>query len=1521
MTEDGQRIVGRNGGFPPVAQGLYDPRYEKDACGVGFVCHIGGEKSHDIIEHGITVLRNLLHRGASGADADTGDGAGLLVQIPDRFFRGLSEKSGWSLPQTGRYGLGMFFFPRPPDLQVQCRAIVEEVLREEGLRIVGWREAPVNETVLGIVARRLCPSVWQCLVDGQGLEGDALERKLYVARRQSEKRAADALGPVSGFCAPSFSGRTVVYKGLMMAPQVPAFYRDLQDPRFESALAVVHQRYSTNTFPSWELAQPFRYLAHNGEINTLRGNLNWMRSRERNLHSDLFGDDLAKTLPVIAEGGSDSACLDNALELLTNAGRSIEHALLMLIPQAWGAKYPMGPDLRGFFEYHAGLMEPWDGPAAVAFSDGRVVGGMLDRNGLRPARYTITKDNFMVFASEAGVLDLPTARIREKGALRPGQMILTDLSEGRVLKDVEIKMRLARQRPYRRWVEENRITIHGFFDTASPVKPDTATLLRRQKLFGYTREDLAQILDTMATTGHEPVGSMGTDEPLAVLSEKPQLLYWYFKQLFAQVTNPAMDSIREELVMSLTTFIGSPDNILTEVPQHARLLKLNHPILSNDDLARIRDLKLPDFTSRTLPIGFPAGGAGRDLESALKALCEHAEAAVRGGDRILILSDRALPEGTMAIPALLAVSAVNHHLLRKGLRTSVGLIVESGEPREIMHIATLLGYGASAINPYLAFETVADLALRGLLSKDVGVAKAVENYVHSLCKGLLKVMSKMGVSTLRSYRGAQVFEAVGLNRDVVDRYFEGTASRIEGIGLNEIAREANARFRDANEPEDTASKILPSGGHYALRRDGERHLWNPETVFYLQQATRRDDYELYKQYAARINHQEEHQFTLRGLFRFKELTPVSLEEVEPESEIVKRFVTGAMSYGSISQEAHEALAIAMNRLGGMSNSGEGGEDPERYVPRPNGDSRCSAIKQVASGRFGVTAEYLVNARDLQIKIAQGAKPGEGGQLPGDKVYPWIARTRHSTPYVTLISPPPHHDIYSIEDLKQLIYDLKCANPQARVSVKLVAEVGVGTVAAGVAKGHADVIVISGYDGGTGASPLSSLRHAGVPWELGLAEAQQTLVLNGLRKRVRLQVDGQIKTGRDVVIAALLGAEEFGFATSALVTLGCVLMRCCHKNTCPVGVATQDPELRKLFSGKPEYVQRFLTMVARETREWMARLGFRRMDDMIGRSDLLEMNRAIEFWKAKGLDLSKIFYRPDAGPDEVRRTVAQNHELDTSLDHQILPLVTDAIETLQSATVSLPIRNVHRTVGTMISSRIARKYGGKGLPEDTITLRFRGSAGQSFAAFCSNGMTFILEGEANDYLGKGLSGAKVVVRPPPDADFDPAENIIVGNVVLYGATAGEAYIGGQAGERFAIRNSGATAVVEGVGDHGCEYMTGGRVAILGPTGVNFGAGMSGGIAYVYDKTGLFDTRCNLGTIDLELVTEPADRQELRRMIEHHVRYTGSPRGRAILDHWEAELPFFIKVFPTEYKRALGRLSREDQNVEREEVVRD
>jgi glutamate synthase domain-containing protein 2/glutamate synthase domain-containing protein 1/glutamate synthase domain-containing protein 3 len=1499
------------------AAGLYDSANEHDACGVGFVANVNGAADRAVTAHALSVLRNLQHRGAIGADRKTGDGAGILTGIPDAFMR-RALRDTCTLPAAGRYGVGMVFLP--PDAPEAGRACLRRAAEAAGLPVLGWRAVPVDPGVLGEQARQQMPYIAHCVLDGGVFENpDDLERKLFVVRKDAERLARAEGLAAEAFYIPSLSARTLVYKGLMTGTALAEFYPDLADAAYVTAVAIVHERYSTNTFPSWRLAQPFRYLAHNGEINTLRGNRNAMRSREKRMVSPVLGEDLAKVLPVLEEGGSDSACLDNAFELLTAAGRSLPHAMLMLIPQAWGPKYAMGPDLRGFFEYHAGLMEPWDGPAAVAFTDGRVVGALLDRNGLRPARYTLSADGLMVFASEVGVVDLPPESVVERGALRPGQMILVDMQAGRMVGDAELKMQLARRQPYRRWVEENRIEIHGLFDAMAPVETERATLVTRERLFGYTREDRRVVLGPMAEKGYEPIGSMGADVPLAVLSEQPQLLYNYFKQLFAQITNPAIDPIREELVMSLMTFLGTPDRILEETPRGARLVKLRHPFLSNEDLVRIRSLNRGDFACRTLPIGFPAHGGGAELEEALESLCRKAEAAVANGEyRFLVLSDRDMPPYQAPIPALLAVSAVNCHLVRKGLRTPVSLIVETGEAREVMHMAVLLGHGASAINPYLAFEIVADLAQDGELEGDIGVVKANENYVKALCKGLLKVMSKMGISTLRSYRGAQVFEAVGLNQEVMNRYFTGTASRIGGIGLDGIAREVNARHASAYAPPTDAAPLLPPGGRYGFRRDGERHLWTPETVSLLQRAAREDRHDLYAEFAERINRQERRQSTLRGLLDFTPGAPVPLEEVEPVEAIRRRFVTGAMSFGSISREAHETLAIAMNRIGGMSNSGEGGEDPERYRPLPNGDSRCSAIKQVASGRFGVTAEYLVNARELQIKIAQGAKPGEGGQLPGHKVNAEIARVRHATPGVTLISPPPHHDIYSIEDIKQLIYDLKNANPEARVSVKLVSEVGVGTVAAGVAKGRADMILISGYDGGTGASPLSSIQHAGLPWELGLAETQQTLVENGLRSRVRLQTDGQIKTGRDVVIAALLGAEEFGFATTALVVCGCVMMRKCHNNTCPVGVATQDPRLRRMFAGKPEHVVRFMTFVAEEVRGLMAVLGFRTMDEMIGRADRLEVNDAVRFWKARGLDLRAVLSVPAAAPEARRATQRQEHELDKTLDAVLLPQVAGAIASGTPVRIEMPVRNVHRTVGTQIAGRVARRYGSAGLPDDTITLAFRGAAGQSFGAFGMQGMTFLLEGEANDYLGKGLCGAKIVVKPYAGSRYAAQENIIAGNVLLYGATSGSVFLNGRVGERFAIRNSGATAVVEGVGDHACEYMTGGTVVVLGPTGINFGAGMSGGIAYVLDETGMFDSRCNLGMVDLELM-DAEDRGRVRGLLEAHHALTGSTRAAELLDDWENVAGRFVKVFPMEYRRALGRMSRDDEATEREERV--
>lgn len=1505
----------------PEKQGLYDPSNEHDSCGVGFVVNIDGRKTHAIIERGVEVLGKLEHRGATAGDDKTGDGAGILVQIPDQLLREACAAQKIILPPPGQFGVGMIFMPQDEHERGECQRIVQQVVREEGLAFLGWRTMPVCSDALGKKAKAEQPFMMQCFISAKEkvIGQDELERKLYIVRRQSELRVQQALELNDRFYIPSLSTRTIVYKGLMMGTQLTEFYLDLQDKNFVSAFAVIHQRYSTNTFPSWKLAQPFRYLAHNGEINTLRGNLNQMQAREKFLKSPLFGDNLQKVIPVIDESGSDSACLDNALELLHSCGRDLPHALMMLVPQAWGLKYPIGPDLRGFFEYHAGLMEPWDGPAALAFSDGLSVGALLDRNGLRPARYTITKDRFMVLASETGVLDFDADNIEEKGALRPGQIILVDLEKKRVIKNTEIKTFYTRRQPYRRWVAENKIELHGLFNDVAAVEPDANKLFFREKLFGYTREDLEMIIAPMAVKGAEPVGSMGSDVPLAVLSEKPQLLYWYFKQLFAQITNPPIDPIREELVMSLMTFMGNPGNILSEIPQNSRLIKLRHPILSNEDLERIQSLSLQEFWTTTLYLGFSAKGNGDDLSEAVGQLCRAAEASVANGCSIIILSDRNLPEDLAPIPALLAVSAVNRYLIDKGMKAGVDIIVETAEAREVHHMALLLGYGAAAINPYLVFEIIADLAIRKVLVPSIPVTKAIENYIDALCHGLLKIMSKMGISTLRSYRGAQLFEAIGLSCDVVERYFTGTASRIEGIGMEEIAAEAKARYKTAYEASPTPSTLLSSGGQYRYRRGEERHLWTPETISLLQDATRTNNYDKYKKYAALVNDQTKAQSTLRGLFTFKKTKSISVEQVEPESAIIKRFVTSAMSFGSISREAHETLAIAMNRLGARSNSGEGGEDPERYKLLPNGDSRGSAIKQVASGRFGVTAEYLVNAKELQIKIAQGAKPGEGGQLPGHKVNAEIARVRHSTPGVTLISPPPHHDIYSIEDIKQLIFDLKNVNPKARVSVKLVSEMGVGTIAAGVAKAHADMVLISGYDGGTGAAPLSSIKHAGVPWELGLAETQQTLVLNHLRSRIRVQTDGQLKTGRDVIIAALLGAEEFGFATAPLVVCGCIMMRKCHLNTCPVGVATQDEELRKRFSGKPEYVVNFFQMIAKEVREYMAMLGVRTIDELVGRSDLLETNEAINFWKAKGLNFSRIFAQTLINEKGARRFMEdQGRSLENVLDQKLIAGAQPALTDKKPVMLEMPLKNTDLTVGAMLSGEIAKRYGAQGLKDDTITCKFIGAAGQSFGAFAMKGLTLILEGESNDYLGKGICGGKIIVKPLSTSAFNPSRNIICGNVLLYGATSGEVYIHGRAGERFAIRNSGASAVIEGIGDHGCEYMTGGRIVILGGTGVNFAAGMSGGIAYVYDPDNKLDGRCNLDMVDLELVTEREDIKELKGLIERHVQYTGSPKAKDILDRWEFCLPSFVKVLPMEYRRILGKMMKEDEQAERKEV---
>ncbi|MBZ5607826.1 MAG: glutamate synthase large subunit [Acidobacteriia bacterium] len=1493
----------------PEAQGLYDPRNEHDACGIGFVVNTKGEQSHEIILKGLQILINLTHRGACGCDPETGDGAGILIQIPHKFFARECEELGFTLPPPGEYGVGMVFLPVEPSHRLIAEGILERIAREEGLTVLGWRDTPVNVDAIGRVARASQPYIEQVFIRGAvGMSEDELERKLYVVRKRAESEIAASNLPDKGFFyIPSLSARTIVYKGLLLAPQIAEFYNELTDPDAMSALCLVHQRFSTNTFPSWQLAHPYRYLCHNGEINTIRGNINWMHARQNILASRLFGDDLKKLFPVIAPGGSDSASIDNAVELLTLAGRSLPHVMAMLIPEAWDADTTMPPAKKAFYEYHASLMEPWDGPAAIAFTDGRVIGATLDRNGLRPARYLVTHDNLVIMASETGVLPVKPENVKFKGRLQPGRMLLVDTTEGRIIPDEEIKQRLASRWPYGAWLKEKQITLDSLPDPKGVYESDLDTIVMRQRAFGYTDEDIRVLMGPMAASGEEPVGSMGTDTPLACLSDKPQPLFHYFKQLFAQVTNPAIDPIREELVMSLTSYIGTERNILDETPEHCHTLKLPHPLLTNRDLEKLRRVSTSDLLATTLPMLFRVAGGEKELERSLDELCRSASRAVKSRYTLLILSDRGVDQEYAPIPSLLALSAVHNHLVREGSRTQVALIIESGEPREIMHYCLLIGYGASAVNPYLAIETLEDQAQRGTLPNGVNFETALKNYKKAVNKGLLKVFSKMGISTLQSYRGAQVFEAIGLNKSLIDRYFTGTSSRIEGVGLEVLAREAKMKHDHAFQTLSEADTELQIGGSYQYRTHGEYHLFNPQTVSKLQHAVRQSSFKTFQEYTQLIDSQSRELCTLRGLMELKPAAkPVPIEEVEPATEIVKRFATGAMSYGSISKEAHETLAIAMNRIGGKSNTGEGGEDEARFERDANGDWRRSAIKQVASARFGVTTNYLVNADELQIKIAQGAKPGEGGQLPGHKVDEVIARVRHSIPGVQLISPPPHHDIYSIEDLAQLIYDLKNANPKARISVKLVAEVGVGTVAAGVAKAHADLVLISGHDGGTGASPLTSIKHAGIPWELGLSETQQVLVLNDLRSRIRVQTDGKLQTGRDVTIAALLGAEEFGFSTAPLVSMGCIMMRKCHLNTCPVGIATQDPVLRAKFQGTPENVINFFFYIAEEVRQWMSKLGFRKMDEMIGRVDKIEMRPAIEHWKARGIDFSSILYNPQVPRRVGRRClIAQDHGLEQALDYKLIDHAKEAIEQRTPVEFKMPIRNVHRTVGAMLSGEIARRYGSQGLPDDTIRFHFTGSAGQSFGAFLAKGVTLTLEGDANDYVGKGLSGGRLIVYPPRTSTFLPEENILVGNVVLYGATSGEAYFNGMGGERFAVRNSGATAVVEAVGDHGCEYMTKGLVVVLGKAGRNFAAGMTGGIAFVLDESGEFSrVLCNKASVDLEPVTDASDIAALQNLIAKHVEATGSPRGQWILDNWLQMLPKFVKIFPHEYKRVLG-----------------
>jgi glutamate synthase (NADPH/NADH) large chain len=1517
-------------GLPP-ARGLYDPANEHDACGVGFVVHVKGRRSHAIVEQALKVLINLLHRGACGCEANTGDGAGILIQMPDRFLRREAARLGFALPPERQYGAGSVFLPRDADLRAEIERRFEAIVIEEGQRVLGWRDVPTNDAELGPSAVAVEPCFRQVFIGrgeafGRAGRADAdqrFERKLYVIRKRLEYAVdAMALPDPRSFYVPSLSSRTLIYKGMLTANQIAPMFPDLADPDVESALALVHQRFSTNTFPSWPLAHPYRFIAHNGEINTLRGNINWMKARESLLESDVFGDDLKKILPIIREGGSDTAVFDNVLEFLVMAGRSLPHAVLMMIPEPWQNHEGMTEELRAFYEYHSSLMEPWDGPASIAFTDGTVIGAVLDRNGLRPSRYYVTKDDLVIMASEVGVLDIPAENIVVKERLHPGRIFLVDTEKGRIIADDEIKSELALAHPYEEWLKQNLIAIEDVPPAPYLPPPDHETVLRRQRAFGYTQEDLKLVLGPMAAGGEEPVGSMGTDTPLAVLSERPRLLYDYFKQLFAQVTNPPLDAIREELVTSMASTIGPERNLLKPEPESCRQIGVTFPIIDNDQLAKLRHIDIAGFRSVTLQMLYRPEEGGAGLAAALEQLCSQASEAVKAGHTILILSDRGVSRELAPIPSLLATAGVHHHLVREGARTRCALVLESGDAREVHHVALLIGYGAGAVNPYLAFESLDDL-IRQHVIEGITHARAISYYIKGLNKGILKVMSKMGISTLQSYCGAQIFEAIGLDGSFVDHYFTSTASRIGGVGIDVIAEEVRQRHDRAFPARSGAPADLDAGGEYQWRRDGELHLFNPETVFKLQHATRSGQYSVYREYTQLVNDQSRKLGTLRGLLGFKPSTPVPLDEVEPIESIVKRFATGAMSYGSISQEAHETIAIAMNRVGGKSNTGEGGEDPARNQRDANGDWRRSAIKQVASARFGVTSEYLVNADDLQIKMAQGAKPGEGGQLPGHKVYPWIAKVRYSTPGVTLLSPPPHHDIYSIEDLAQLIFDLKNANPVARVHVKLVAEVGVGTIAAGVAKAHGDVVLISGHDGGTGASPLTAIKHSGIPWELGLAETQQVLMLNDLRDRIVVQVDGQLKTGRDVIIAALLGAEEFGFATAPLVVAGCVMMRVCHLNTCPVGVATQDPELRKKFSGKPEFVENFFRFLAEEVRELMAELGFRTVDEMVGRTDRLDVRPAVDHWKAAGVDLSQILHQLPALAGAARRQMrSQEHGLDAVLDRAIIASASAALERLEPVTLHFPIRNANRATGTMLGYEITRRHGGQGLPDDTIRIHFTGSAGQSFGAFVPQGVTLCLEGDANDFWGKGLSGGRLLVYPPEASTFPAEDNVIIGNVALYGATSGEAYVRGIAGERFAVRNSGAYAVVEGVGDHGCEYMTGGRVVVLGRTGRNFAAGMSGGIAYVIDDDGLFARRCNRGMVEIESLEEEEDLDFVHAMITSHAAHTGSKRAAYLLSAWGSTSARTIKVIPRDYKRivtAEARARSENREPEFAELV--
>ena len=1507
----------------PKQQGLYDPSTEHDACGLGFVAHMKGRKSHKIIDDALTILRNLIHRGACGCEENTGDGVGILIQKPHKFFQRVCAEININLPDTDSYGAGMVFLPTDSAQAKQCEEVFERIIKEEGQQFLGWREVPIDDSSLGPTAVEGEPAFKQIFIaKSDALDPAAFDRKLYVIRKRAENEIwSSDLSEQNLFYIPSLSYRTFVYKGMLTGSQIEPMFPELSDPDVESALALVHQRFSTNTFPAWRLAHPFRYVAHNGEINTARGNANWMRARESLCESELFGDDLKKLFPIVVEGGSDSATFDNVMEFLHMSGRPLPLAVLMMIPEAWSGHETMDDERKAFYEYHANLMEPWDGPASLSFTDGEVIGAVLDRNGLRPSRYYVTHDDVVIMASEVGVLDVAPENVKIKDRLHPGRIFMVDTKQGRIIDDEELKKQFTGEHPYGQWLKENLLPIENLPNPKQIHGSNPDTLLQRQQAFGYTHEDLKLLMTPMAAKGVEPTGSMGTDAALAVLSNRSRLLYDYFKQLFAQVTNPPLDGIREKLVTQVATTIGPEGNLLEPTPESCRRIKINSPVITNEELAKIRDVNLPGFRTKVVDILYPVAEGGAGMDKALEAVYLEVDQAVEEGYTNVILSDRGVDESRTAIPALLATAGVHHHLIRNGKRTRIGLVLESGEPREVHHFAVLLGYGVGAVNPYLAFESLGDLIGNGRLP-DMEHAVAVKNFIKAVNKGLVKTMAKMGISTVQSYCGAQVFEAIGL-KEFVDKYFTRTASRIGGIGIDVVAEEMNQRHHIAFPDRDVKEPDLEWGGEYQWRRDGEYHLFNPNTVFKLQHATRSGQYNIFKEYTELVNDQSENLATLRGLFEFKQSNKsIPLDEVESIENIMKRFSTGAMSYGSISKEAHETLAIAMNRIGGKSNTGEGGENPDRFTPDANGDLRRSSIKQVASGRFGVTSEYLANADDIQIKMAQGAKPGEGGQLPGSKVYPWIAEVRHSTPWVELISPPPHHDIYSIEDLAQLIHDLKNANPKARIHVKLVAEVGVGTVAAGVAKAHSDVILVSGYDGGTGASPMSSLKHAGLPWELGVAETQQVLVMNGLRDRIVLQTDGQLKTGRDVVIAALLGAEEFGFSTAPLVVSGCIMMRVCHLNTCPVGVATQNPELTKKFSGKPEFVENFFKYIAEEVREYMAELGFRTVDEMIGQVDRLETKKAVDHWKAAGLDFTNILHKPTPRPgDEIYCVNGQDHGLEKSLDMtKLVPLSKDALESKQKVDIILPIKNTDRTTGTILGYNITTRYGSEGLPEDTVNIHFNGSAGMSFGAFLPKGVTMTLEGDSNDYIGKGLSGGKIIVYPPRKSSFVAEENTLVGNVVLYGATDGEAYFRGIAGERFCVRNSGVNTVVEGVGDHGCEYMTGGRVIIIGKTGRNFAAGMSGGIAYVLDEEGDFEVHCNKGMVNLEAIETNEDIELVKGLLTKHVQYTQSTVAEKILSNWNEYQSKFVKVMPVQYKRVLEAIKRgKEKGLTEEEAV--